>query len=198
MSSSKVYKTLSGGQKKPIREVIGHVLIILIILCMPVIAVVGSSHNILGIVVVTLFALLVLIFYVKSAVRQIKEEQQRIDKRHRMIEAMSEAEFEELDAQTEAAQCHYGTFYLLNDHMYVPSARFLIRYSNIRRFETEIHTVRGNRNRRRRVGAYLNITDEEGIIFRLDVKEWKEYLKADTAFRDMIKEKISEQAGRLR
>ena len=81
-----------------------------------------------------------------------------------------------LESEIEGSEFRYKTFYLLDRYMYVPKAKLLIRYSDIREFKTIVHSTNGVND-----SMKAEITDNFGIKYTANIKQWKDFLYLQTA-----------------
>lgn len=192
MNESPIYKRLSGGQKHPVNKIVGYVIIgffifnITMALCFALPLGDTAVMGVIGVVV----GIAAVIFYARFAKKWVKQAQRQIDKRFELIESISDAEWSSMDDQLARKQFWFDTFYQLEDYLYVPKARLLIRYVDIKLFKTVLHRTNGVQN-----GVHIEITDDEDLITQFYVKKWREYLEFQQQFTDKMNEKRARQAG---
>lgn len=191
MNESQIYKKLAGGSKHPVGKIIGYVLIGMLIfnITMAVFFAIPGNTTVMSILGV-LVGIAVVIIYARFAIKWAKKAQRQIDKRFELLESIGDAEWSSMDDQMAREEFWFDTFYQLEDYLYVPKARLLIRYVDIKLFKTVVHKTNGVKN-----GVHIEITDEEDLICQFYVKRWREYLEFQQTFMDKLNEKRARQAG---
>lgn len=82
----------------------------------------------------------------------------------------------------------FKTFYFLNDYLYIPKAKLLIKYLDIQKFQPTIHSTNGIQD-----SVWIDLTDVENNKYRFYVKKWKDYLDYKYMFDDMLDAKRREK-----
>ncbi len=184
----KIYKRLSGGKGAAAGEAVFYTIAIafieLLLGCFLLAmiyerrygAAVGAGF------LVALFAC-VAVYLMKKTVPMKKRAEQ---KRQKIVESLSDEDFFRLDSQINGAEYFFKTFYFLEDHLYVPRGRLLIGYLNITNVNTIVHSTNGITD-----AAYVEITDEEGIVTKFSVAKWRDFLDMKYMFDDMLSENIA-------
>lgn len=90
-----------------------------------------------------------------------------------------------LESEIEGTEFRYKTFYLLDRYMYVPRAKLLIKYSDIREFKTIVHSTKGVND-----SMKAEITDNFGIKYTANIKQWKDFYIYRPLFLKDLDEKI--------
>lgn len=90
-----------------------------------------------------------------------------------------------LESEIEGSEFRYKTFYLLDRYMYVPKAKLLIKYSDIRGFKTIVHSTNGVND-----SMKAEITDNFGIKYTVNIKQWKDFYIYRPLFLKDLDEKI--------
>lgn len=190
MNESPIYKRLSGGQKRPYNKIVGYALIGFFIFSIVSSLISGATNGAAwGLALGLIAAAAVTAFYARFAIKWTKQEQRKIDKRFELIERIGDAEWNSMDDQMARKEFWFDTFYQLEDYLYVPKERLLIRYTDIKLFKTVLHRTNGVQN-----GVHIEITDEEELISKFYVKKWREYLDFQQKFMDAMNEKKARQA----
>ncbi len=130
-----------------------------------------------------IFVLLVgmIMFFSINSVRKKQKRNAGILKR---LQALTYFELEELEEQIADSKLHYGTFYLLEDHFYIPSAKLMIKYSEISSWQSVIHSTNGVKD-----GIKLVITDNDNVKYEVWVKKWKDFYGGIMWFNDQMEQK---------
>lgn len=195
MNGSPIYKKLSGGQKHPVNKIVGYAIIgffifnITTALCFAIPLGSTAVSGVIGVIV----GIAAVIFYARFAKKWVKQAQRQIDKRFELIESIGDAEWNSMDDQMAAGDFWFDTFYQLEDYLYVPKAKLLIRYTDIKEFKTVIHSTNGRQD-----AVYIDLKDDEDLVTRFYVKRWREYLDFQQTFLDKMNEKRARQASQLR
>lgn len=195
MNNSKIYKRLSGGAKYPVGDTVWYcVLGFFIFSFVGVPAWAATDFKLWGIPIALIAGTLVLIVFAKLfAIKRLRRIKRGIDARRRKFESISETEYQRLDDEVSSAEFFFKTFYLLEDYLYIPKPRLLIRYTDIKSFRSVIHSTNGIND-----AVYIELTDREGNCFRFYVKKWREYLEFKDMFYDMLNEKLATKAEQQR
>lgn len=90
-----------------------------------------------------------------------------------------------LESEIEGSEFRYKTFYLLDRYMYVPKAKLLIKYTDIREFKTIVHSTNGVND-----SMKAEITDNFGIKYTVNIKRWKDFYIYRPLFLKDLDEKI--------
>lgn len=90
-----------------------------------------------------------------------------------------------LESEIEGTEFRYKTFYLLDRYMYVPKAKLLIKYTDIREFKTIVHSTKGVND-----SMKAEITDNFGIKYTVNIKQWKDFYIYRPLFLKDLDEKI--------
>lgn len=90
-----------------------------------------------------------------------------------------------LESEIEGTEFRYKTFYLLDRYMYVPKAKLLIKYTDIREFKTIVHSTNGVND-----SMKAEITDNFGIKYTVNIKQWKDFYIYRPLFLKDLDEKI--------
>ena len=90
-----------------------------------------------------------------------------------------------LESEIEGSEFKYNTFYLLDRYMYVPKAKLLIKYTDIREFKTIVHSTNGVND-----SMKAEITDNVGIKYTVNIKRWKDFYIYRPLFLKDLDEKI--------
>ena len=90
-----------------------------------------------------------------------------------------------LESEIEGTEFKYKTFYLLDRYMYVPKAKLLIKYTDIREFKTIVHSTNGVND-----SMKAEITDNFGIKYIVNIKQWKDFYIYRPLFLKDLDEKI--------
>ena len=90
-----------------------------------------------------------------------------------------------LESEIEGSEFKYKTFYLLDRYMYVPKAKLLIKYTDIREFKTIVHSTNGVND-----SMKAEITDNFGIKYTVNIKRWKDFYIYRPLFLKDLDEKI--------
>lgn len=197
MNGSDIYKRLAGGEKKPISNIIGHVLAGVLIYFTTAFVFLATTYIHQYYVLLSFsIAFITVPPYAWYAIKKIKMAARKIQKRHEMIESMSELDFYKLDSQVMEGWFYYGTFYFLDEYMYVPKKRLLIKYKDIIVFDTKL---RGKRYFNYPCSeVYIILVDEEDLVYKIKVKKWKEYLNTSGNAKVILSQKIMAQEGKAR
>lgn len=90
-----------------------------------------------------------------------------------------------LESEIEGTEFRYKTFYLLDRYLYVPKAKLLIKYTDIREFKTIVHSTKGVND-----SMKAEITDNFGIKYTVNIKQWKDFYIYRPLFLKDLDEKI--------
>ncbi len=90
-----------------------------------------------------------------------------------------------LESEIEGTEFRYKTFYLLDRYLYVPKAKLLIKYTDIREFKTIVHSTNGVND-----SMKAEITDNFGIKYTVNIKQWKDFYIYRPLFLKDLDEKI--------
>lgn len=188
-----VYDRLAGGQKKPVGHIIGYVVIgFFIFNIFTSIAFMLLGNSTIGTILSAVIGGAALAVYIPFARKWAKLAQRQIDKRREYLERLSPSEFNALDTELESTEFMYNTFYFLEDYLYVPSARLLIPYLEIKNIQPVIHSTNGSKD-----GAYIKLTDQEDLLYKFNIKRWRDYVndpnRLSNAFNAKLRKKLEEQ-----
>ncbi len=125
-------------------------------------------------------------FMIRNALKNIKYRVNAAKQRMRIRNSMSYNEFAELETELKNTERFCGTFYFLEKFVYVPKARLLIEYENIRKITVIIHTTNGMKD-----GAKTVITDNNDVTYEFWVFNWKRFLENQALFREKISKRVS-------
>lgn len=193
MKGSKIYKRLSGGAKYPVGDAIWYC--VLGFFAFSFIAVpVWAATDFAGwgmLIAIAAGALAAFIFAKLIAAKRLGRIKRRIDARRRKLDGISETQWQRLDDEVASAEFFFKTFYLLEDYLYIPKPRLIVRYTDIKAFRTVQHSTNGIND-----AVYIDLTDREGNCFRFYVKKWREYMDFRFMFLDKLQEKIDSAAER--
>lgn len=204
MINSEIYKRLSGGGKTTRWQIAGFCIVFVIVLAVMAMvafmflsrAGIMQSGGMRTLEVPKIMAvpgvifIIVIVINIAVVTAQVKNSSKAIKKRKEMLDSMSDAEFYELDSQVERSDIYCETFYFLDEYLYAPYARLLIRYTDIADFRLWI-----SHRDRRRTGASLIIKDTEGLSQSVRVMRWREFEQNYDDFSLRLNEKIAEKAG---
>lgn len=193
MGGSEIYKRLAGGQKKPTSNIIGYILkgvLIYLVTAFILLHTTYMDHNYYARLSFSVAFILVVPIYTWYAVKQIKQAARKIQKRQEMIKAMSEMEFYKLDSQLMENKYYFKTFYFLDEYMYVPRYRLLIKYTDIVSFRTKI---RYSKHRAFELGASVELIDSDDLIYKIKIRQWDKYLKQREMVEIILHDKMTKQ-----
>jgi len=125
-------------------------------------------------------------FMIRSAVKNIKYRIKVAEQRKRARNSLSYNEFAELETELKNTERFCGTFYFLEKFVYVPKARLLIEYENIRNVMVVTHITDGLKD-----GAKTVITDNNDVKYEFWVFNWKRFLENQELFREKISGSVS-------
>lgn len=192
MNNSKIYKRLSGGSKYPLGDAVWYCILgffVLSFIAVPVWA--ATDFALWGIPIALIAGALVIAIYAKFiAIKRLRRIKMRIDARRKKLEGISEAQWQRLDGEVASAEFFFKTFYLLEDFLYIPKPRLLVRYDDIKSFRSVIHSTNGIND-----AVYIDLTDSGGVPYRFYVRKWREYLEFRDMFLGMLDEKITNSRG---
>lgn len=114
----------------------------------------------------------------RRQIRQYKENLAR-------LEQFDAQDMLALESEIEGTEFRYKTFYLLDRYMYVPKAKLLIKYTDIREFKTIVHSTKGVND-----SMKAEITDNFGIKYTVNIKQWKDFYIYRPLFLKDLDEKI--------
>ena len=208
MNSSEIYKRLAGGPKSLAQYMTKRILIVFgiyaaVTLFFTLFAVINGIDW--GAMVGFLAALTIILFpiYLLFVIKDLGNDDRKIAKRLELLRTISEVEFYELDKQMSESEFYYKTFYFLDEYLYAPKARLLIKYADITSYRTKIHYDDFHLflfllHRQAGVierSARLYIYDNEGVFYKINVKKWRDYLRNENAFNRMLNEKRAAYAN---
>ena len=98
--------------------------------------------------------------------RQLRQYRGNLDR----LERLDTQDMQILESEIEGSEFLYKTFYLLDRYMYVPKAKLLIKYSDIREFKTIVHSTKGMNDNMK-----AEITDDLGVKYTVNIKQWKDF-----------------------
>lgn len=95
-------------------------------------------------------------------------------KRAQRLADIPEADFWELDAEISMSEKLYDSFYLLNQYLYAPGKRLLIRYENIAtwKYADLFSPVSGSLK-----DAYLDIVEKDGFKTQIIIRQRKQLIQ---------------------
>ena len=138
-----------------------------------------STLVFVGIVSLTLYVITAVII-----IRSLKNEKRALDGRGRLLRSIDGYKLERLEEEAQTAEKYFGCFYLLDEYLFVPKAGLLIRYEEIRKYNTVNHSTNGIND-----GVYVEIYDGENVKYRFSVNKWRDYQKEYNSFIDLLTEK---------
>lgn len=171
---SKLYRNIIRCKNDTRREIVIHAVIYFVLAVVGILCFLGvrsteSLESAIGFALAFIIGIGVYSFF---SIRKIKNTIALNLKREERLNALDEAQLSALDMEIESTQIKYKTFYLLEDYFYVPKYKLLIRYDEIREFKNIIHSTNGIKD-----SIFIVITDTDGLVFEISVKQWKEYYK---------------------
>ncbi len=140
--------------------------------------------DVVGGAVTSLVLAALTVLYLYATIKSLKKSRKRNAQRNKLINKLSYFELESLQEQINNSEPYFKTFYLLDEYLYVPSAKLLIGYGDIKEFKTIIHSTNGLND-----AVKIKITDPDNAVFEFYVKKWKLYLEKYTAFMTLLDEK---------
>ena len=172
--NSELYRNIIRCKNDTRREIAIHaaVYLILAVLCVFGFLGVKSTEDLGSAIGFALAFAIGLGVYAFFSIRKMKGNIALNRKREERLNALSEAQLAALDTEIEGSQVQYKTFYLLEEYFYAPKYKLLIRYDEIREFKNVIHSTNGIKD-----SIFIVITDTDGYLFEISVKQWKEYYK---------------------
>lgn len=184
IKNSRLYKKIKVSQAVPI--IFGAAAFVILLAIEIFWCAAGINENRYGeegtitIVVVTVFVLIIgaaVYFPVKRTMRMNAQKMKRLN-------SLSYYDYMVLEEQIEHTELLYKTFYLLEEYMYIPRAKLLIKYTDIEDFQSIIHSTNGIKD-----GVRVKITDYDGIVYEAVVKKWRQYVNDIDEFVDMLNKK---------
>ncbi len=171
---SKLYRNIIRCKNDTRCEIVIHAVIYFLLAVVGILCFLGvrsteSLESAIGFALAFIIGIGVYSFF---SIRKIKNTIALNLKREERLNALDEAQLSALDMEIESTQIKYKTFYLLEDYFYVPKYKLLIRYDEIREFKNIIHSTNGIKD-----SIFIVITDTDGLVFEISVKQWKEYYK---------------------
>ena len=136
----------------------------------------------MGACAVSLAILLVLeavIFFWEK--RQISNLRWVCAKKQERYAALTSNDLDKLDAEAEGALQYYKTFCLLENYLYIPKAGILLRYRDIAFWKTVRHSTNGMAD-----AAWVEISEKDGMVWKVKVRQWKQYLRDVDFFLDEL------------
>lgn len=112
------------------------------------------------------------------AVLLVKNEKLKAEKRRCLREDLSAAELLKLSEEIRQSPFMFSTFYILNDHLYIPQARIILGYSEIERIDITIRRWK----RVVKIGARAKITDSDGAQYIVNIAMWQKFLEQQELF----------------
>lgn len=172
--NSELYRTIIRCKNDTRREITIHAVVYLVLAAVGILCFLGvrsteSLESAIGLALAFIIGIGVYAFF---SIRKMKSTIALNRKREERLNALSEAQLSALDTEIESAQIRYKTFYLLDEYFYAPKYKLLIRYDEIREFKNIIHSTNGIKD-----SVFIAITDTDGLMFEISVKQWKEYYK---------------------
>lgn len=110
-------------------------------------------------------------------IKDIKNTKLLNNKRRKIADNTDISVFERLEEEIQNTEFSYKTFYMLEDYLYVPGAKLLIKYEDINFYRNIVHSTNGIKD-----GIRTEITDEDGLVFAFRVVKWRAYLKEMNEF----------------
>lgn len=110
-------------------------------------------------------------------IKDIKNTKLLNKKRRKIADDTDISVFERLEEEIQHTEFRYKTFYMLEDYLYVPGAKLLIKYEDINFYRNIVHSTNGIKD-----GIRTEITDEDGLVFVFRVVKWRAYLKEMNEF----------------
>lgn len=172
--NSELYRNIIRCRNDTKREIAIHAAVYLLLAVLCVFGFIGVKSNeslesAIGFALTFAVGLGVYAFF---SIREMKSNIALNHRREERLNALSETQLAALDTETEGSQMQYKTFYLLDEYFYAPKYKLLIRYDEIREFKNIIHSTNGIKD-----SIFIVITDTDGYVFEISVKQWKEYYK---------------------
>lgn len=110
-------------------------------------------------------------------IKDIKNTKLLNNKRRKIADDTDISVFERLEEEIQNTEFRYKTFYMLEDYLYVPGAKLLIKYEDINFYRNIVHSTNGIKD-----GIRTEITDADGLVFAFRVVKWRAYLKEMNEF----------------
>ena len=134
-------------------------------------------------VMVFFFTMMCILLEVHSTRHAKQESQKRVER----LARIPEADFWELDAEVSMCEKLYGSFYLLNDYLYAPEKRLLIRYADIDtwKYADFFSVISGDLK-----DAFLDIVEKDGFKTQIIIRERKQLIQEQDTLRLKLDFKI--------
>lgn len=124
-----------------------------------------TSALLLGVIFAVLYGAMVAV-----GIRSIKKRKERDYGNARRLEQFDRVILDRLEGHISVAPMRYKTLYLLDGYMYVPKAKLLIRYCDIRELKTVLHSTNGTND-----GMRFELVDNYGCKYYIRIKQWKQF-----------------------
>jgi hypothetical protein len=125
---------------------------------------------------------LVVVFSAVTAVSTRKTVRQNAQNSKR-LNRLSYIDFVALEDEILQTGKFYKTFYMLEEYMYIPKARLLIKYADIAEFKSIIQkSIYGVR-----CGVKVEITDPDDVKYECSVGKWKLFLRDEDEFFEYLR-----------
>lgn len=147
-----------------------------------------SSGDAATAIVETIMCCLLIVLFLFFGIRDIKKTKSLNKKRREIAENTDISEFERLEEEIRNTEFRYKTFYMLEDHFYIPKAKLLIKYENINFYRSVIHSTNGIKD-----GIRIELTDDDGLVFVFRVVKWRVYFKELDEFTQQLELKINKK-----
>lgn len=187
LNNSSIYKCLTKG-KKPVGKIVGYAIWGILIFFIVWSIVFAMFQTEASMIIGAVIGLAAVIFYIWLAGKWVKKASKAIQKRIDTANAISPEEYERLEYELSQTEFMFKTFYFLNDYLYIPKAKLLIKYLDIQKFQPTIHSTNGIQD-----SVWIDLTDVENNKYRFYVKKWNDYLDYKYMFDDMLDAKRREK-----
>ena len=138
----------------------------------------------IGLYVITFFFTMMCILLEVHRTRHSKQENA---KRIERLARIPEADFWELDTEVSMSEKLYGSFYLLDDYLYAPEMRLLIRYEDIDtwKYADFFSVISGDLK-----DAFLDIVEKDGFKTQIIIRDRKKLVAEQEQLRLKLDFKI--------
>lgn len=184
LKNSRLYRKLKVSNAAPL--ILGTVALVSLLVIEIFSLVVASSESLyggdgtgMGLAVTALVLIIgaIVFFSVRKTRRMNAQKMKRLS-------ALNYYDFTALEEQIAHTELMYKTFYLLDEYMYIPRAKLLIKYADIQNFQSIIHSTNGIKD-----GVKVKITDCDGIVYEAVVRQWRQYFINVDEFVETLNEK---------
>lgn len=141
----------------------------------------GDMESLLGVSIVSVLIIGLLLL---AAVSSLKKQKKILKKRGKILEELDNYSEEKIQEQIDSAEFYFKTFYLLDEHLFVPKAKLFLKYSDIYKYKTVYHYTN-----RIPDGIYVEISDNDNLKYRFSVKKWKDYKNNFNEFMTLLESK---------